>query len=163
MSKVSERQRVVSAFTLRYEKKQGFDVPIGDSQCNVPTAAAEVLYKIYEATDSVIQAKEYCFALLLNRANRPVGFVKVSEGGLNECLLDNRFVLKAALDLNAAGVILCHNHPSGSPYPGSSDLKRTDSLRKALNTLDIYLLDHIILTEDRYFSFAEDAVAPLYQ
>lgn len=161
--KVSEKQRVVSAFTLRYEKKSGFDVQIEDSPCNVSKAAAEVLYKIYDATDSVIQAKEYCFALLLNRVNRPVGFVKVSEGGLNECLLDNRLVLKAALDLNATGVILCHNHPSGSPYPGSSDLKQTDSLRKALNTLDINLLDHIILTEDWYFSFAEDAVDPLYQ
>lgn len=161
MSKVSERQRVVSAFTLRYEKKQGFDVPIGDSQCNVPTAAAEVLYKIYEATDSVIQAKEYCFALLLNRINRPVGYIKVAEGGVGECSLDNRLVLKAALDLNATGVILCHNHQSGSPYPGPSDLKQTDSLRKALNTLDINLLDHIILTDVQYYSFADSCAAPL--
>lgn len=156
-------QRIVSAYTIRYEKKNGFDVQIEDSPCNVSKAAAEVLYKIYDATGSVIQAKEYCFALLLNRANSPVGYVKVAEGGMSECVLDIKLILKAALDLGASGVILCHNHPSGIPYPGSSDLKQTDSLRKALNTLDIYLLDHIILTEDRYFSFAEDAVAPLYQ
>lgn len=159
--KVSEKQRVVSAFTLRYEKKSGFDVQIEDSPCNVSKAAAEVLYKIYDATDSVIQAKEYCFALLLNRINRPVGYIKVAEGGVSECSLDNRLVLKAALDLNATGVILCHNHPSGCPYLGTSDLKQTDSLRKALNTLDINLLDHIILTDVQYYSFADSCAAPL--
>lgn len=148
---------------MRYEKKDGFDIQIENAPCNIAKTAAEVFSKIYTSTDSVIQAKEYCFALMLNRVNRPLGFIKVSEGGISECVIDNKLILKAALDLGASGVILCHNHPSGSPIPGASDLKHTDSLRKALNTLDIYLLDHIILTEDRYFSFAEDAAAPLCQ
>lgn len=153
--------RIVSAYTIRYEKKAGLDIQIGESSCKEPITAAEIFTMIYESTDSVIQAKEYCFALLLNRINRPVGYIKVAEGGVSECSLDNRLVLKAALDLNASGVILCHNHPSGSPYPGSSDLNYTDSLRKALNTIGIKLLDHIILTDGQFYSFADSCAAPL--
>lgn len=160
MKRISN-QRIVSAYTIRYEKKSGLDIQIGESSCKAPRTVAEIFTRIYESTDSVIQAKEYCFALLLNRINRPVGYIKVAEGGVGECSLDNRLVLKAALDLNATGVILCHNHPSGSPYPGSSDLKQTDSLRKALNTLDINLLDHIILTDGQFYSFADSCAAQL--
>lgn len=154
-------QRIVSAYTIRYEKKTGLDIQIGESSCKAPITAAEIFTRIYESTDSVIQAKEYCFALLLNRINRPVGYIKVAEGGVGECSLDNRLVLKAALDLNATGVILCHNHPSGCPYPGANDLKQTDSLSKALNTLDINLLDHIILTDGQFYSFADSCAAQL--
>lgn len=163
MNEVSEKQRTVSAFTLRYEKKAGLDIKIVDSPCNNAKTAAGVFCKIYASTDSAIRAKEYCFALLLNRANRPLGFIKVSEGGISECVIDNKLILKAALDLGASGVILCHNHPSGSPYPGTLDLKHTDSLRKALNALDILLLDHIILTEGQFYSFADSCAAQLNQ
>lgn len=155
MGKISEKPRTVSAYILRYEKKEGFDIQLGDSACSDSAAAARLLVSIYASTDSEIKAKEYCFALLLNRKNIPLGFVKLSEGGISQCVLDNKLVAKAALDLGAAGVILCHNHPSGDTTPGRSDLTHTDSLRKALNLMDIILLDHIILTEDRFFSFTD--------
>ena len=112
--------------------------------------------KLYEQENCVMGYCEYCFALMTDRSNHIAGYVKVSEGGLSSTTIDAKKVVKAALDANASGVILVHNHPSNNPCPGTSDLRETDTLRKALNFFDLLLLDHIILAEDEYFSFADD-------
>lgn len=112
--------------------------------------------KLYEQEKAVIGYCEYCFALMTDRSNHIIGYVKVSEGGLSSTAIDAKKVVKAALDANASGVILVHNHPSNNPCPGTSDLKETDALRKALNFFELVLLDHVILAEDEYFSFADE-------
>ena len=112
--------------------------------------------RLYEQEGAIIGYSEYSFALLLDRANHINGYIKVSEGGLASTIVDIRKIVKAALDANASGVILMHNHPSNSACPSKSDLEETDKLRKALNLFDIALIDHIILAEDEFFSFAED-------
>ena len=104
---------------------------------------------------------EECWALFLNRRNRPLGRERVSSGGLNDTGIDSRVVARLALEKKATGVILFHNHPSGSPEPGMSDLKRTAELRKGLKSLDISLLDHIIIAGDSFFSFTDERVYPL--
>lgn len=112
--------------------------------------------RLYEQEGAIIGYSEYSFALLLDRANHINGYIKVSEGGLASTIVDIRKIVKAALDANASGVILMHNHPSNSACPSKSDLEETDKLRKALNLFDIALIDNIILAEDEFFSFAED-------
>ena len=107
-------------------------------------------------SNSDYKGSGYSFALMLDRSNHINGYIKVSEGGLAQTIIEPKKVVKAALDANASGVILVHNHPSNNPCPSASDLRETDKLRKALNFFDIALVDHIILAEDEFFSFAED-------
>lgn len=112
--------------------------------------------KLYDQENAVMGYCEYSFALMLDCSNHINGYIKVSEGGLAQTIIEPKKVVKAALDANASGVILVHNHPSNNPCPSASDLRETDKLRKALNFFDIALVDHIILAEDEFFSFAED-------
>jgi DNA repair protein RadC len=85
-----------------------------------------------------------------------MGHYLVSTGSVNKVIVDLRGIATAALKAGARAVILCHNHPSGNPQPSGSDRDQTDNLRQALSLLDIELLDHIVLGEDKYFSFAEE-------
>lgn len=148
----------VSAFKLRYIETHSVGAPLSTAEalCD-PVSAARFSARVFEAEDCDPRVKEYCFAILLNRRNVPVGYVKVSEGGVSQTVLDRRLVVKAALDLNATGVVFCHNHPSGSARPGVADLKETEGLRNALNLMDISLIDHIILAGDKFFSFSDDS------
>lgn len=81
---------------------------------------------------------------------------RLTKGTLTATPIDGRTVIKHALLLNAVSVILLHNHPSGNPQPGTVDIRQTERVRSACSLLDISLLDHIILAEDSYFSFAEN-------
>ncbi len=85
----------------------------------------------------------------------------ISSGGLSDTGMDSRVVARLALEKKATGVILFHNHPSGSPDPGKADLKRTAELRAGLKSLDISLLDHIIIAGDSFFSFTDECICHL--
>ena len=104
---------------------------------------------------------EECWALFLNRNNRPICKKMISSGGLCETTLDSRMVAEFALEKKATGVILFHNHPGGSPEPSKADLKMTSSLRNALASLDIILFDHIIISGDSYYSCCDQVVTQL--
>ena len=82
----------------------------------------------------------------------------ISLGGLTSTVVDPRLVVRMAMDKRASGMIMVHNHPSGNPRPGGNDLTETERMKKAANTFDISLLDHIIICDDCYFSFADDRV-----
>lgn len=99
---------------------------------------------------------EECWALYLNRAHFLLGREMITSGSLESTLIDTGKVLRRAIEKQASGVILVHNHPSGSPLPGPADIQQTDRLRKALSSVEITLLDHVILAEDAYYSFADD-------
>lgn len=101
-----------------------------------------------------ISLYESCFIMLLNRANKVIGWAKISQGGVSSTVVDISIVCKFAVDTLAKGVILVHNHPSGNCKPGTEDIRITDRLKKALGLFDCSLLDHIILTEDKSYSFA---------
>ncbi|NNK88670.1 MAG: JAB domain-containing protein, partial [Flavobacteriaceae bacterium] len=73
-------------------------------------------------------------------------------------LVDIRLVLKTALERNATALILAHNHPSGALKPSASDKQLTDKMKKACESLDLRVLDHVIITEKAYFSFADEAI-----
>ena len=80
----------------------------------------------------------------------------ISSGGITGTLVDVRIVFKKALEKGATAVILCHNHPSGALKPSNSDIQLTEKLRDAGKILDIRVLDHLIVTESGYFSFADE-------
>lgn len=101
---------------------------------------------------------ESFFIMLLNRANEVIAWAKISQGGVVGTVCDPKIILKYVVDSLACGIILCHNHPSGTTRPSDADKFTTNKLKEALNLVDSQVLDHIILTEDSYFSFADDGL-----
>jgi len=96
--------------------------------------------------------------LFLNRANKINHFEVISEGGITGTVADPRIILKKALEEDAVSLILCHNHPSGSLKPSRSDEELTLKIREAARFFDIRVLDHIIVSDDGYFSFADEGL-----
>jgi len=96
--------------------------------------------------------------LFLNRANKINHFEIISEGGITGTVADPRVILRKALEEDAVNIILCHNHPSGSLKPSRADEQLTAKIKEAARYLDITVLDHIIVSEDGYYSFADEEI-----
>ena len=96
--------------------------------------------------------------LFLNRANKVNHFEIVSEGGITGTVADPRVILKKALDSDAVSIILCHNHPSGSLKPSRADEDLTHKIKEAAKYFDIRVLDHMIVSDAGYFSFADEGL-----
>lgn len=94
-------------------------------------------------------------AMYLNRANQVLGIVTISTGGIAAALVDPVKVFCGAIKCFATGIILCHNHPSGSLTPSESDKKLTFRMKEAGNILGIHILDHIIISREEYRSMAD--------
>ena len=101
---------------------------------------------------------EQFWILLLNKANMILGKFPISEGGLSGTVADPGKIFKKAIELNAGGIILCHNHPSGNIKPSDSDIKLTKKMKEGGLLLDINVLDHIIIGNDKYFSIADEGL-----
>lgn len=99
---------------------------------------------------------EELWAAFLNAGLVPVAVERMSAGGTDTTVIDRRQILKRALALNAAGIIIYHNHPSGNPRPSTGDIKRTESLHEACRTMAMNLHDHIIIAGGEFYSFTED-------
>lgn len=99
---------------------------------------------------------EESWILLLNSANLPLAKKMITVGTIKSTQIDHRRIIKEALLTNATAIILFHNHPSGTPVPSVADINETKKLRKACDIFDISLLDHIILTDESYYSFADE-------
>ena len=96
---------------------------------------------------------EECWALFLSSNNRLIGKERLSSGNDCSTQIDTKKLARRALEKSAAGIILVHNHPSGNPQPGKSDIRATENVRKALAYVDINLIDHIVVAGNNYFSF----------
>jgi len=101
---------------------------------------------------------EVLAVLFLNRANKINHFQIISEGGITGTVADSRIILKKALEEDAVSLILCHNHPSGSLRPSKADEELTFKIREAARYFDIKLLDHLIVSDQGYFSFADEGL-----
>ena len=99
---------------------------------------------------------ESTFVLLVDRSNSTLGYAKISQGGISGTVVDIRLILKYAIENLASGIFLFHNHPSGQLRPSPQDFSITNKLKEACRWMDISLLDHIIVTEERYYSFADE-------
>ena len=109
-----------------------------------------------------IKLKDYrheVFAVLfLNRSNKINNFQIVSEGGITGTVADPRIILKKALEEDAVSIILCHNHPSGSVKPSKADEELTHKIKEAAKYFDIKVMDHLIVSDDGYYSFADEGI-----
>jgi DNA repair protein RadC len=103
-------------------------------------------------------AHEEFWILFLNRSNKVINRYKLSQGGLSGTVTDVRMVMKKAIENLASGIIVCHNHPSGNNNPSESDTRITQKIKEAGNLMDIQLLDHLIITEKDYYSFADNGM-----
>jgi len=98
---------------------------------------------------------EEFWILYLNNSNKIIYKNQLSSGGITSTLVDVRVLFKKALELSSVAIILCHNHPSGSLKPSKSDLDLTKKIQEGGKSLDIKILDHLLITEKAYFSFAD--------
>ncbi len=101
---------------------------------------------------------EQFWIMLLNSANKVIKLEKIGVGGLTGTTADPKKIFKCALENNAVNIMLCHNHPSGNLVPSSADKKITENIIKAGQFLEIKILDHIIIGNDKYFSFADEGL-----
>lgn len=105
-----------------------------------------------------IEYREEFLMILMNRNNKCLGFVKISSGGITGTVVDVRMIMQHALLSGATGIMLAHNHPSGSIAPSAQDEKLTKQINEAGKIMEIKLLDHIIMTGEpgSYYSFADE-------
>lgn len=99
---------------------------------------------------------EEFWILLLNRSNSILEKIKISQGGISGTVIDVKIILKQALEKLASSIILCHNHPSGNKNPSKADDAITNKLKNGAELLDIQVLDHIIVADIDYYSYADD-------
>lgn len=102
--------------------------------------------------------REVFAVVFLNRANKVMHHEIISEGGITGTVADPRVILKKALEHDAVNIILCHNHPSGSIKPSRQDEELTQKIKEAARYLDIKVIDHIIVSEEGYYSFADEGL-----
>ncbi|WP_224483800.1 RadC family protein [Robertkochia aurantiaca] len=103
-------------------------------------------------------AHEEFWIMYLNNSNKVITLTQLSKGGITGTLVDVRLALKKALEINATAMILGHNHPSGTLVPSETDKQLTSKMKRAAESIDIKLLDHLIVTEKNYFSFADEGL-----
>ena len=101
---------------------------------------------------------EECWVIYLNTANKHIAKEKITSGGTNSTVVDVKIIIKRAIEKLAASIILIHNHPSGSRHPGEHDRLQTKRLKKAAESCDLELLDHIIIAGEVYFSFLDEGL-----
>lgn len=101
---------------------------------------------------------EHFYVIYLNIANRPLGYSVVSTGGITGTVADPRIILAGALCSGAVNIVLCHNHPSGSLKPSRADEELTAKIKQAAKLCDINVLDHVIISEMDYYSFADEGL-----
>ena len=112
-------------------------------------------YKVLAPFLADLQTEEF-WVVFLNQNNRIIGKSRLSSGGINQSVVDIRILFKNALEHFATGIIVAHNHPSGNLKPSQEDLKITKQIAEAGKILNIQLLDHLILAQNSYLSFADE-------
>lgn len=113
---------------------------------------------LYLSAQLAHRRREVFAIVLLNKANKIIHFEVISEGGITGTVADPRVILKKALEYDAVAVILCHNHPSGNLKPSKADQLITQQIKTAAAYLQVAVLDHIIVSDEGYFSFADEGI-----
>lgn len=143
----------VAEITLSYRSKTKASqrLKITDSK-----SAYNILLHAWD--ENCIELSEQFKILLLNRANHVLGVYSLSSGGITGTVADPRLIFAAALKANACGIILAHNHPSGNLVPSTADKLLTSKISQGGKYLDIQTLDHLIITSEGYYSFADEGI-----
>jgi DNA repair protein RadC len=118
--------------------------------------AYEIFKRVFNA--DTFDWCEEVIMLCVNNSNKVVGFHKVSSGGMTGTVIDVRMIFTTALKSLATGIIIAHNHPSGTLIPSDADKAITKKIKEAGKFLDINILDHLIITDENYFSFVDEGI-----
>jgi DNA repair protein RadC len=117
--------------------------------------SSSAVFELMQPVIGELEHEEF-WIIYVNNSNKVIQKSQLSKGGITGTLVDVRLVLKTALEVGATGLILAHNHPSGTLKPSEADKQITQKLKQAAQSLDIKVLDHLIITEKAYFSFADE-------
>lgn len=152
MKNLNSETKMFGEVQLSYNKKVEFPY------CSLSNSsvANEVIRSIMP--ESTINYREHVYALYLNVRHVVVGYHHISTGGISQASVDMRGILQGALLSNASGMIIFHNHPSGNTTPSTADKVLTDKIKIAGELLNIKLLDHLVIGEKGFYSFADEGV-----
>jgi DNA repair protein RadC len=142
---------IIAALELGRRRKKS------DFQEKMRISGSQDVHTLFQPVIGDLSHEEF-WILLLNRSNRVIDNIRISQGGISGTVIDVRLILKNALDRLASSLILCHNHPSGNLKPSDADIKITTKIADASRTMDIQLLDHLIIADNSYFSFSDEGL-----
>jgi DNA repair protein RadC len=123
----------------------------------VKITSSQRVFEIMQPIIGELPHEEF-WVLFLNNSNKVISKSQLSKGGICGTIVDVRLVFKLALENGATGLILCHNHPSGNLQPSDADRKITKKIKLAGDSLDVKVLDHLIITETKYYSFVDEGI-----
>lgn len=129
----------------------------GEALDRMKITSSKSVFELMQPVIGELPHEEF-WIIYLNNSNKVIHKNQLSKGGITGTLVDTRLVLKTALEVGAVGLILTHNHPSGTLKPSQADKDVTSKLKIAAQSLDIKVLDHLIITEQSYFSFADQSI-----
>ena len=139
---------VIQEITLKYRPRK-----VSEARIRCSTDAYNAVLPFYNK--DTISLYESVLVFFVNSSFEMIGFIRHSQGGMTETTVDPRLIIGTALKCGATGIILTHNHPSGNIEPSHSDDKFTQKIMRGCKYMDIMLLDHLIVSEKRYFSYME--------
>ena len=150
---IGKAKAVAISADLELGKRRRLLLPKELESIKSSTSVAEEFYPIM----SDLTHEEF-WVLLLNKANKQIGKYKISSGGISSTIVDSRIILKYAIENLASNVVLVHNHPSGSLSPSRDDMELTKKIIIGCKALDIIVLDHIIIGQNKYYSFSDEGL-----
>ncbi|CAL2056434.1 RadC family protein [Tenacibaculum sp. 190524A05c] len=150
---VGEAKAIAIITALELGKRQFFEDTVNQSKIS----SSKNVFDLMQPKLVDLPHEEF-WVVYLDNANKVIDKQQISKGGLTSTLVDVRLIYKRAIELAAIGIIICHNHPSGKVDPSHSDIELTQQIKEAGITLNIKLLDHIIIGKKKYFSFADEGI-----
>ena len=150
---IGEAKAVTIAAALELGRRRRFSEAL-EKPC---IKNSQLAYECFYAHLSDLNHEQF-WIMLLNNANKVIKLEKIGIGGMTGTTADPKKIFKSALENNATSIMLCHNHPSGNVIPSNADKQITNNLVKAGQLLEIKILDHIIIGNDNYFSFADEGI-----
>jgi DNA repair protein RadC len=150
---IGEAKAITIAAALELGRRRHAGMPLEKSIIKTSREIATYLRSMLKDYNNEVFA-----VIFLNRSNKVNHFEIISRGGITGTVADPRVILKKALDAEATSIILCHNHPSGSLKPSRADEELTAKIKEAARYLDITVTDHIIVSEQGYYSFADEGI-----
>lgn len=145
----------VKAITILSALELGHRRNLGEAIRNFSVRSSSDVYQYFQPLLCDVNHEEF-WVIYLNQSNKIIHRRQISKGGISETAVDIRLILKEAIEHFASGLILCHNHPSGNNTPSNADDIFTKKMKEAACLMDIRVLDHLIVCEDCYFSYADE-------
>jgi len=150
---IGEAKAIAIAAALEIGRRRKEENPLSRNKISSSKDVYNYMYPILVD----IQQEEF-YTIFLKRSNEIISAKRISLGGVSGTLVDIKIIFKHAVDELASSIILCHNHPSGNKNPSQADIDLTKKIKEGSNFFDISLLDHLIFTNNAYFSFADEGL-----